>query len=255
MMSKAPSSATPNDACIRRTFSATRCSWVPENRAPATSAPTTTSATIARASAIPRSFFSTCFIDRSFRFPFPPGPSAAEPRRYRARTTAPGGPQASRRHPAIRANAGHRIPLELRIEPLVIIPGLGVAFPVDQDRVTPAECLPIAVNRRGSNGHHDLPQADGELRRRAHEGQLPHGADADRIRTHESDVAINRVQLPELGRQDRRRGTQVLVQIDRLCLRQVEALIVDQHLVYGGGHDPQERERDQQFDEGEPTAG
>src|SRR5256886_2756599 len=279
MMSKAPSSATPNDACIRRTFSATRCSWVPENRAPATSAPTTTSATIARASAIPRSFFSTCFIDRSLRFTFPPGPSAAEPGRYRARTTARVVPQGYprhdtvhlvvlnartaadgrrrpraqhdldrghlcrhvghspasvvirereavrpdegthhglnrgacrgvalseipaavarliaavdhlveaphrrpvqnraglvqgrvvdplrlqrqdvsriRRHPAISANARHRIPLELRIEPLVIIPGLGVAFPVDQDRVTPAEGLPIAVNRRGSNGHQD----------------------------------------------------------------------------------------------------
>src|SRR5205823_5807774 len=68
MMSYTPSSATPNDAWARRTFSATRCSCVPENRAPAMSAPTTTSATIAMASAMPRSFFRTCFIPDSLRF-------------------------------------------------------------------------------------------------------------------------------------------------------------------------------------------
>jgi len=67
-MSYTPSSATPNDAWTRRTFSATRCSWVPEKNAPAISAPTMTRATIAMASAIPRSFCTTCFIDDSLRF-------------------------------------------------------------------------------------------------------------------------------------------------------------------------------------------
>src|SRR5437867_2387073 len=65
MISYTPSSATPNEAWARRTFSATRCSWVPEKKAPATSAPTTTSATIAMASAMPRSFFKTCLIHDS----------------------------------------------------------------------------------------------------------------------------------------------------------------------------------------------
>src|SRR5881296_1677810 len=62
MMSYTPCSVVPNDACRRRAFSATRCSWVPEKNAPAISAPTTTSATMAMASAIPRSFFRTCLI-------------------------------------------------------------------------------------------------------------------------------------------------------------------------------------------------
>src|SRR5947199_8154586 len=62
MMSYTPSSATPNDAWTRRTFSATRCSWVPEKNAPAMSAPTITSATIAMASAMPLSFSRNCYM-------------------------------------------------------------------------------------------------------------------------------------------------------------------------------------------------
>src|SRR6185503_15388744 len=55
MRSWAPASATPKDVITRRWFSPTRCSWVPAKNAPATSAPTTTRAKIATASAIPRS--------------------------------------------------------------------------------------------------------------------------------------------------------------------------------------------------------
>src|SRR6266571_3843715 len=76
MISLTPCSATPNDACTRRRFSATRCSWVPENNAPATSAPTTTRATIAIASAIPRSFFRICFMYHSLMFTSNALPSA-----------------------------------------------------------------------------------------------------------------------------------------------------------------------------------
>src|SRR2546426_635946 len=59
----------------------------------------------------------------------------------------------------------------------------------------------------------------------------------------------------ELGRQNGGRRADVLLQVDRLRLRQVHPLVVDQDFVHGGRHQAQEHQRDHQLDEGEPSTG
>src|SRR5437867_12019625 len=158
MMSYTPSSATPNDAWTRRTFSATRCSWVPEKRAPAMRAPTITSATIAMASAMPRSFFRTCFIDCSLSFTRKPArPSPARAGRHRARSAPRVVPQRDAGHNAVhlvrlhaigsadwRGRAGAQHDLDLRH-----LGGVGGDRP---DAVVVGKRHPVGADQRSDHG-------------------------------------------------------------------------------------------------------
>ena len=163
--------------------------------------------------------------------------------------------QRAGRAAVVAQQAGAVDALYLGGKPDIVRAGPRVALPIDQQGVIPVERLPAAVQRCGSKDHIEVTDPSAQQGRVANERKLPHGPDLERRGAHGGDVAVRRVQLAELRRQDRSRRADILLQVDRLRLRQVHPLVVHQHLVDGGRHHAQQHQRDHQFDEGKPSTG